>query len=820
MRVNEPITNHEIEMSEGQLLVSKTDIHGRITFANRDFVELSGFDREELLGAPHNIVRHPHMPKEAFADLWATLKQGRPWEGFVKNRRKDGDFYWVRANVTPVIEDGQTTGFVSIRSKPSRAEVMAAEKIYAEIRGGLGKKWRIDEGAALRTGLLPRLAIFASSIVGRLAMAAALLILIMAALGVFTFRGLGAAEEALREVYQDRAIPLDEMGAVRDLMRANTELVQSAAIRLLGGEKDPAAIDGILQQISANIAAISDKWQNYSTGNLAPADTALAQEFAVVRGSFVSDGLKPALALIKAGDGAKLGPLLTTVMEPKFAAAMTVMQKLTASQIEGSKQLYDAATDRWHRLLAVAIGLGLFALVAIIVAGFVVLRSIRRPLARFAEHFDAIARGDATHVIEDAAVPEFRRLTSLLRALRASLAYTTAERLDAEARTQTERQLALREMADRIETESADAVTAVGGRTQNMAIEAAQMAEAAGTMRGDSASVTQAAETALANIQAVASAAEELSASIHEISSQVAQGSAITQAAVADSRQTQETIAKLSQEVSKIGDIAVLIGDIASQTNLLALNATIEAARAGEAGKGFAVVANEVKSLANQTGTSVEEITRQISRIQGVTKSAVEAVTAIGGRITGIDEVSSSIAAAMEQQSAATAEISRSVSETSQAAQNVSELIGRVMRNAVATGDKADAVKAGAAEVSDAVNELREVVVRVVRTSTSDVNRREDPRFETDRACHVRLGHEEIVGNIVDISLGGAKIAGDFPEAVPETVALRVADHPRQLTGRIVHSTPSALHVKFEPGKIAEQDLAAISHGAHRLAAQ
>ena len=118
MRINEPIT----------------DRGGRIVFANHVFVESSGFAEQELIGAPHNIVRHPHMPQEAFANLWATIKAGRPWDGLVKNRRKTGDFYWVRANVTPVVENGEVTGFISIRSKPTREQTGQAESAYATIR--------------------------------------------------------------------------------------------------------------------------------------------------------------------------------------------------------------------------------------------------------------------------------------------------------------------------------------------------------------------------------------------------------------------------------------------------------------------------------------------------------------------------------------------------------------------------------------------------------------------------------------------------------------------------------------------------------------
>ena len=139
MRNNGPVTNQEVELDDGDLLVSRTDADGTITFANKKFVEISGFSEEELVGAPHNLVRHPDMPVEAFADLWATIKAGQPWEGLVKNRTKSGDHYWVRANVTPLIEDGEISGFISIRSKPARSQVEVAEHAYARMSGEIGQ---------------------------------------------------------------------------------------------------------------------------------------------------------------------------------------------------------------------------------------------------------------------------------------------------------------------------------------------------------------------------------------------------------------------------------------------------------------------------------------------------------------------------------------------------------------------------------------------------------------------------------------------------------------------------------------------------------
>jgi aerotaxis receptor len=148
MRLNTPVTDIEYILGESETIVSKTDLQGNITYANQDFIKISGYSEAELLGAPQNIVRHPDMPREAFEDLWRTLKAGRAWTGLVKNRCKNGDFYWVEANAAPYLEKGRVVGYTSIRIKPSRAKVDAARQAYQRIRDG-DDSLIIREGVAL-----------------------------------------------------------------------------------------------------------------------------------------------------------------------------------------------------------------------------------------------------------------------------------------------------------------------------------------------------------------------------------------------------------------------------------------------------------------------------------------------------------------------------------------------------------------------------------------------------------------------------------------------------------------------------------------------
>ncbi|MDO8458320.1 MAG: methyl-accepting chemotaxis protein [Burkholderiaceae bacterium] len=160
MRTNLPITECEYPFPSGAMLVSTTDLKGRITHCNASFIEISGFTREELLGQPHNLVRHPDMPEEAFRDFWSTVSSGQPWTGAVKNRRKNGDHYWVLANATPLVVDGRVTGYLSVRTGASRAQIEAAEALYArmpqEARAGV-QSIRIGGGHVVHLNPMARL---------------------------------------------------------------------------------------------------------------------------------------------------------------------------------------------------------------------------------------------------------------------------------------------------------------------------------------------------------------------------------------------------------------------------------------------------------------------------------------------------------------------------------------------------------------------------------------------------------------------------------------------------------------------------------------
>ncbi|MBP7334446.1 methyl-accepting chemotaxis protein [Niveispirillum sp.] len=464
----------------------------------------------------------------------------------------------------------------------------------------------------------------------------------------------------------------------------------------------------------------------------------------MLMGAFVgeTDGMSAELEAV-AEDVRKVADTARTRMQAELAAADAIAARLT-----------------WLILGLAGAGVAIAFVVLLVLRGNVVM-----PLSSLTGSLTRIGRGDL-----DVTVPAFADrhdeladMAHAIVALRdraAENARLRAEQQAAEAEAEQGRRTALRNMAETVEAESRASVDGIAVETREMDEAAAAMADSASQVRDSAANVASAAMHALANAQAVAGATEQLTASINEISAQVAHATSLSGQAVERSRRTRGTIDSLSEVVEQIGGVANLIREIAEQTNLLALNATIEAARAGDAGKGFAVVASEVKNLATQTTRSTEEITAKIQLIQSVTADAVMAVEGIADAIRAMDEVSAGIAEAMEEQAAATGEISRNVTETAEAAQEVASRIDTVSQEAGSTGEKAAAMRTVAMRIVGSVSDLRQTLVRVVRTATADVDRRHGARHPVDMEAAVQIAGTTRQGRLINISAGGALMDG------------------------------------------------------------
>lgn len=536
MRVNEPITTHEIAVPSGKPLVSRTDLGGRITFANKAFVEISGFSRDELIGQPHSIVRHPHMPKEAFANLWATIKAGRPWEGLVKNRSKVGDFYWVKANVTPVVEDGEVTGFISIRATPTREQVAQAEAAYASLREGKGQGIALRDGQLVGASFGSRCKTALVSIGARLGITATVAILAMLLASWLGLQGMAASDAAMRLMYEEGVADLTRMTDIRAAMRGSVQDLTLLALRMKAGSSPLAQesvrtmrtgagrIESLLKEL-AHPAALEE----FDPGH----------QFAGGKSVFVRDGLLPAIDLAERGDAAALEAHLSARLVPLFDAAKSAINALIESQVHRSEARYLATDATYRGRVWLAAAVVVFSFAAIAALNVIVLRSIRQPLRQIGVSFDAIARNDLAREIPMPAAREFWQIVCLLRAMRARLRYAVEERAESELQAQVDRREAVRAMAETVENDARQSMERIAEATDTMTRQAGLMAELADNVSSNARGVSEAAGVALANAQAVGAASEELSASIQEISGQVSRASEIALRAVHDGERAQ-----------------------------------------------------------------------------------------------------------------------------------------------------------------------------------------------------------------------------------------------------------------------------------------
>ena len=157
MKDNGPVDHAEYILSDEEVIITHTDASSHITYANAAFIRSSEFTLEECLGQPQNIVRHPDMPRQAFSDMWRTIRSGESWTGIIKNRRKNGGFYWVRANVTPIVEGGKIIGFMSVRVRPTRDEIRTAQSVYARLGAGRAGAITLRNGKVVDRSFTARL---------------------------------------------------------------------------------------------------------------------------------------------------------------------------------------------------------------------------------------------------------------------------------------------------------------------------------------------------------------------------------------------------------------------------------------------------------------------------------------------------------------------------------------------------------------------------------------------------------------------------------------------------------------------------------------
>ncbi len=617
MKTNLPITHREVVMDEGTTIVSKTDLRGIITYVNADFVAISGFTESELLGQSHNIVRHPEMPAAAFADLWQTLKRGKPWNGLVKNRCKNGDHYWVNAHVAPVEQDGKVVGYTSMRTRPTRQQIDAASALYADLAAGRGGI-RLVGGQVLRSGLWRRLNVFRQllglEVNKQLYLLMAAFLLSFAAVAALVYRGIGEVQ-VKGPIYQ-RLVEGKDL--VADILPPPAYLVESYLLVHEMSRADATALPALVER-SRRLRQEFEARHRFWEGQLAAGE---------LKAQLVEAAYRPGLAFLELRDA----QYIPALQAGQRATADALLPQLAARYAEHRAAIDRAvelanARNAADELAAGAIIAGIYwqlaaaaLLTTLFVAllGFSVIHNLRRLLGgdpRYAcEVTRHVASGNLGINIEVDAADR----SSLLASIRH-----------------------LREMFRRMLSEIQRNADLIASHAGTMAAAADQVAQTSQGQSEATAGVASAAEQVSASMAQVVSDAAEAHAISQASDDTCANGATVIHKAVASMeeiaatvRQSTERILALGADSARISSVVQVIREIADQTNLLALNAAIEAARAGESGRGFAVVADEVRKLAERTATATTEIA---GMIQGIQSGMGQAVTTMEQGVAQVD---------------------------------------------------------------------------------------------------------------------------------------------------------------------------------------
>jgi methyl-accepting chemotaxis protein len=692
MKLNMPVTNNEIVMKTGTILVTRTNLKGVITFANDAFIEISGYSGDELVGSPHNIVRHPDMPEAVFSEMWGTLKKGNPWHRMIKNRTKSGDYYWVSANIMPVFENAQVVSYMSVRHVPTREEVEAADRLYRSVNAKTAvlhstgftafckslKEINISKKVASASTLFiaPNAYLIYDAVnTANYVLVAAASVSSMLGVAVLTHIASDvrdALEKSIDKLYQlsenkfKKPLNLRRDDQFGDLYRAiyatgvklGDDLAQvkqanAESLRIIRG------LENVQSSVLITNANLEIIFVNASAKTLfTNAESDIRKQLP----NFKAEKLLGTNIDVFHKDPAYQRKLLDNLHDSitsKLVLAGRSMQVIAKPVIATNGERIGYVAEWQDRTLEVQIERDIEKLVNSVKSGDLSARIHLSDKEGFTKSL-SININELTDVIESVfndinrVIGEMANgdLTNSIHADYQGIYGQCKDNINDALAKISQLIVQLRETAEFVNNSSQEMASGNNDLSNRVERQASSLEQTASSMNALSTAVKNNAQNT-----------QQAQIVVQNATNLAEKGGGVVRSAIT-------AMQEINESSNKIAEIIGVIDEIAFQTNLLALNASVEAARAGEQGRGFSVVATEVRNLAqrsaNAAAQSSELIQNSVQKVRSGTAFVNEtgaALVEIVDSIAQVGDIVGSITSSSHEQSSGIEQVNQNVTQ-------------------------------------------------------------------------------------------------------------------------------------------------------------